>query len=177
MIERPVPNIPSDKLLAEVLHKCPEKIFKYHEHDSLLEKEADLTEEEKENAWKRYEQEAKKHEIESQLKMSQETPPFPDSEPKFSEFDRLLDEFNGNIPSKPPIDNPSTLSGLSPGFPVCGFSDIYSTNKVVNANEIALPPSAFSPLSRAGKFRTNNSIQQTLQFLNFPTFFRFSSET
>lgn len=195
MFERPIPNIPSDKLLAEVLHKCPDKIFKYHEHDSLLEKEDDLTEEEKENAWKRYEQEAKKHEIESQLKMSQETPPFPDSEPKSSELDRMLDDFNGNIPSKPQMDNISSSFGLNPELSTSSAAHLKPTNDidfpwgrvfkvdntVDNDNGIAPSSSAFPadgpnhnsiaanlPVPGAGKFRTNNSSEISIsKFVHF----------
>ena len=34
---RPVPKVPKDRLLAELLAKHPDMIWKYHDHDSLLE--------------------------------------------------------------------------------------------------------------------------------------------
>lgn len=48
--------MPDDKLLAHLLDKYPEIIYKYQEHESLLEEveEDILTEEEKENLWLEY---------------------------------------------------------------------------------------------------------------------------
>lgn len=48
--------MPADKLLAHLLDKYPEIIYKYQEHESLLEEveEDILTEEEKENLWLEY---------------------------------------------------------------------------------------------------------------------------
>lgn len=89
--ERLVPNIPGDKVLADLLLKYPETIFKYHEHDSLLEKEDDLSEEEKEVVWKRYEQEAKEHEAKSALEKQMKL-----SDPAFNESDPFWDDVNGN---------------------------------------------------------------------------------
>lgn len=57
--ERPQPKLPKDRLFAEQLHKFPEYIWKYHEHDSLLENKAEetLSKEEIEAAWKEFEEE------------------------------------------------------------------------------------------------------------------------
>lgn len=113
-----MPNIPSDKLLAELLRKYPESVFKYHEHDSLLEKEDDLTEEEKESAWKQYEQEAKANEarlhLMNDMKMSLETPPFNDSQSNLIENDQFWDEFNGNKVTKPAAKTDDDIWLLSP---------------------------------------------------------------
>lgn len=59
--ERPIPTLPSDKLLAYLLHTYPNMAYKYHEHDSLLEQNADeeLSEAEKEAAWAAYENDVK----------------------------------------------------------------------------------------------------------------------
>ena len=53
---RPVPTMPTDTILAKLLHKHPEKIYKYHIHDSLLEDkpDEDLTEAQKVAAWTRF---------------------------------------------------------------------------------------------------------------------------
>lgn len=55
------PNVPKDRLLADILHTDSTKhlIITYHEHDSLLENkpEENLSEEEKQEAWNLYEQE------------------------------------------------------------------------------------------------------------------------
>lgn len=57
--ERPVPIFPKDRLFAEVLDEYPKILFKYHEHDSLLEnkEEETLNEEERKAAWDEFEQE------------------------------------------------------------------------------------------------------------------------
>lgn len=54
--ERPVPNMPKDKLLAFLLEKHKDIIFKYQEHESLLAEieETVLTEEQKEALWSEY---------------------------------------------------------------------------------------------------------------------------
>merc|ERR550532_453823 len=55
----PVCNIPKDEVLAEILMNRKEFLYKYHEHDSLLEHKEDenLNEEDKIAAWKEYEKE------------------------------------------------------------------------------------------------------------------------
>uniref|UniRef100_A0A182N536 Transcriptional regulator ATRX n=1 Tax=Anopheles dirus TaxID=7168 RepID=A0A182N536_9DIPT len=56
---RPVPNVPKDRLFAELLKRFDPLIYKYHEHDSLLEnkEEETLNEEERKAAWDEFEQE------------------------------------------------------------------------------------------------------------------------
>lgn len=58
---RPIPKVPKDLLLAELLKKHEELIWKYHDHDSLLENQTDenLTEEERKAAWEEFENEKK----------------------------------------------------------------------------------------------------------------------
>ncbi|KAH8382793.1 hypothetical protein KR009_005281 [Drosophila setifemur] len=57
--EREMPLLPKDRLFAELLTEHERLIFKYHEHDSLLEQEEheNLTEEERKSAWAEYEAE------------------------------------------------------------------------------------------------------------------------
>lgn len=57
--EREMPLLPKDRLFAELLSEHDKLIFKYHEHDSLLEQEEheNLTEEERKSAWAEYEAE------------------------------------------------------------------------------------------------------------------------
>ncbi|KAH8284365.1 hypothetical protein KR018_010191, partial [Drosophila ironensis] len=57
--EREMPILPKDRLFAELLTEHEKLIFKYHEHDSLLEQEEheNLTEEERKSAWAEYEAE------------------------------------------------------------------------------------------------------------------------
>ncbi|KAH8363675.1 hypothetical protein KR084_013004 [Drosophila pseudotakahashii] len=57
--EREMPLLPKDRLFAEILTEHDKLIFKYHEHDSLLEQEEheNLTEEERKSAWAEYEAE------------------------------------------------------------------------------------------------------------------------
>lgn len=62
MEERPTPNVPKDDLLAHLLINFPQKVYKYHEHDSLLENkgEEELSEQEKNDAWAAYEADVKR---------------------------------------------------------------------------------------------------------------------
>ena len=59
--ERPLPKVPKDLLLAELIKKHPRLIWKFHDHDSLLENQVDenLTEEERKAAWEEFENEKK----------------------------------------------------------------------------------------------------------------------
>ncbi|CAK1543220.1 unnamed protein product [Leptosia nina] len=56
---RPIPPLPKDRLFAEMLKEHEQLIYKYHEHDSLLEnkEEETLTEEERKAAWEDFENE------------------------------------------------------------------------------------------------------------------------
>ncbi|GBP37933.1 Transcriptional regulator ATRX homolog [Eumeta japonica] len=56
---RPIPALPKDRLFAEMLKEHERQIYKYHEHDSLLEnkEEETLTEEERKAAWEDFENE------------------------------------------------------------------------------------------------------------------------
>uniref|UniRef100_A0A182JU96 Transcriptional regulator ATRX n=1 Tax=Anopheles christyi TaxID=43041 RepID=A0A182JU96_9DIPT len=66
---RETPILPADDILASLLRTYPNKILKYHEHDSLLENkpEQDLSEEEKKEAWAAYEREIQNNENRSYL--------------------------------------------------------------------------------------------------------------
>ncbi|GAB0099384.1 transcriptional regulator ATRX [Sergentomyia squamirostris] len=59
--QRPVPNLPMDFLLRSLLHNHYNLVYKYHEHDSLLENkpEQDLSEADKKEAWDAYENDLK----------------------------------------------------------------------------------------------------------------------
>ncbi|KPJ17235.1 Transcriptional regulator ATRX-like [Papilio machaon] len=56
---RPLPPLPKDRLFAELLREHDAQIYKYHEHDSLLEnkEEETLSEEERKAAWEDFENE------------------------------------------------------------------------------------------------------------------------
>lgn len=58
---RPTPPLPKDRLFAENLKKFDNIIYKYHEHDSLLENKSEetLNEEEIKAAWEEFEAEKK----------------------------------------------------------------------------------------------------------------------
>lgn len=62
MADRPTPTIPEDDILAHLLDKFPELVFSYHIHDTLLVNKVDeeLTEAEKQDAWKQYQEDAKR---------------------------------------------------------------------------------------------------------------------
>lgn len=57
--ERELPLLPKDRLLADLLRRFDHLIYKYHEHDSLLEnkEEETLNEEERKAAWEEFEAE------------------------------------------------------------------------------------------------------------------------
>merc|ERR1719264_504095 len=61
MSARPIPVVPEDRLLAEVVDKHKEMVWNIHKHDSLLENKVDenLTEEERKAAWDEFDQEKK----------------------------------------------------------------------------------------------------------------------
>ena len=56
-----MPKVPKDRLLAEMINRHKDLIFKYHDHDSLLENQVDenLTEEERKAAWEEFDNEKK----------------------------------------------------------------------------------------------------------------------
>ncbi|XP_063385527.1 transcriptional regulator ATRX homolog, partial [Cydia fagiglandana] len=58
---RPVPKLPKDRLFAEMLKDHENRVFRFHEHDSLLEnkEEETLSEEERKKAWEEFENEKK----------------------------------------------------------------------------------------------------------------------
>lgn len=57
--ERPIPLVPKDVLLGEMLQKYDKVIYKYHEHQTLLENKEEecLNEEERKAAWEEFENE------------------------------------------------------------------------------------------------------------------------
>lgn len=57
--ERILPILPKDRLFAEMLKKYEDMIYKYHEHDTLLEnkEEETLGEDERKQAWEEFEME------------------------------------------------------------------------------------------------------------------------
>lgn len=57
--KKPIHILPQDSLLKELLMLYPKMIFKYHEHDTLLENKAEeeLTEQEKLEAWAEFRRE------------------------------------------------------------------------------------------------------------------------
>ena len=58
---KPLPAVPEDRLLADLVDKHKETIWKFHHHDSLLENKVDenLTEAERKSAWEEFENEKK----------------------------------------------------------------------------------------------------------------------
>lgn len=60
--KRPKPSVPSDDILKYLLHSHPGRAYKYHEHDTLLENkpDQDLNDDERDEAWKAYEEEMKR---------------------------------------------------------------------------------------------------------------------
>lgn len=67
-VERPQPKLPKDRMFAEQLRKYPDRIWKFHEHDSLLENKSEetLSKEEIEAAWKEFEEEKNRPTVQQQ---------------------------------------------------------------------------------------------------------------
>ncbi|XP_014089713.3 transcriptional regulator ATRX [Bactrocera oleae] len=92
---RPMPDCPQDSILASLLLNYPTLVYKYHEHDSLLENkvEQELSEQEKQDAWAAYERD-------QQLSTETRELPNPDdlqnnlSAPKFPSYMGSLNAFN-----------------------------------------------------------------------------------
>ncbi|XP_050319322.1 transcriptional regulator ATRX-like [Bactrocera neohumeralis] len=92
---RPMPDCPQDSILASLLLNYPSLVYKYHEHDSLLENkvEQELSEQEKQDAWAAYERD-------QQLSTETRELPNPDdlqnnlSAPKFPSYMGSLNAFN-----------------------------------------------------------------------------------
>lgn len=61
MSAKPLPAVPGDRLLADLVDRHKQIIWKFHHHDSLLENKVDenLTEDERKSAWEEYENEKK----------------------------------------------------------------------------------------------------------------------
>lgn len=99
MDKRPAPNMPVDDILKKLLHLHPDKAFKYHDHDSLLENkpEQDLNEDEIKEAWMNYEQDMKG--VPTRSIMGQQMP--------------MVNELNANIFNPnyfiPPLDATNSL--------------------------------------------------------------------
>lgn len=57
--DRPSPQMPADEFLKFMLHTYPKQVYKYHDHERLLENkpDQDLNDDEKDEAWKLYEAE------------------------------------------------------------------------------------------------------------------------
>ncbi|XP_044729056.1 transcriptional regulator ATRX-like isoform X2 [Chrysoperla carnea] len=83
-LERPAPNVPSDRVLGTLLQKYPDYVFSYHEHDKLLQNQEDeeLDDSEREAAWQEFEMEEerlKNHQLQnSSYFMNRSMPPLPD---------------------------------------------------------------------------------------------------
>lgn len=65
MSKRQQPIHPKDELLAHLLNKFPDKVYKYHEHNSMLDnkEEEEMSEEEKQEALRLYEQHKMRNEL------------------------------------------------------------------------------------------------------------------
>lgn len=63
----PLLNVPKDKLFAEQLHSFKDRLYKYHEHDSLLENKSEetLTADEIRAAWEEFEAEKTRPQVQA----------------------------------------------------------------------------------------------------------------
>lgn len=72
--ERILPILPKDRLFANMLKKYEDMIYKYHEHDTLLEnkEEETLGEDERKQAWEEFEQEKNRPQFAAQQFLMQQ---------------------------------------------------------------------------------------------------------
>ncbi|XP_054083864.1 transcriptional regulator ATRX homolog isoform X2 [Zeugodacus cucurbitae] len=113
---RPMPDCPQDSILASLLLNYPSLVYKYHEHDSLLENkvEQELSEQEKQDAWSAYERdqqlstESRELPNTDELQNNISAPKFPSYMGSLSAFNQMSALFNyGNY-------SPATLSSYLP---------------------------------------------------------------
>lgn len=86
-LDIPAINVPSDRILANTLQQLPNLIWKYHEHDKLLQnqEEEELNETEREAAWAEFQLEEQRR----------NEPPIP---PPYSQFTRVPQNFIRVVP-------------------------------------------------------------------------------
>uniref|UniRef100_A0A182MKD1 Transcriptional regulator ATRX n=1 Tax=Anopheles culicifacies TaxID=139723 RepID=A0A182MKD1_9DIPT len=119
---RETPILPADDVLASLLRTFPNKILKYHEHDSLLENkpEQDLSEEEKKEAWAAYEREIQNNENRSYV----------------SQFGSLgAATASGSLFGSSPFG--ASLSSFFPGFPYGGMASLPITGSDMYRNDFS----------------------------------------
>lgn len=163
---RPAPNMPADEILKALLHQYPDRAFKYHDHDSLLENkpEQDLSEEEIKEAWQLYEQESRG--VPAQRPMGPQMPLINDLTASMynanlfaaaSSLDSTAGLFQSlYTPSNAPYPSPfDYLSNLMPFDMSAAFRNpIASTTSKAITSGVATPPSASSLLRT--QLNTNN---------------------
>uniref|UniRef100_W8AIW8 Helicase ARIP4 n=1 Tax=Ceratitis capitata TaxID=7213 RepID=W8AIW8_CERCA len=124
---RPMPDCPQDTILASLLLNYPNLVYKYHEHDSLLENkvEQELSEQEKQDAWAAYERdqqlnsETRELPNPDDLQSNLTTPKFPSYMSSLPAFNQMSALFNyGNYSS----------AALSTYLPYLSHLGNYATN-------------------------------------------------
>ena len=126
MDESPVPTVPADNLLADLVLKHQYWIGNHYEHDTLLQDDVDdLNEEEKRIAWEEYERERERAHTPppSVMKdiLGSEVPGLSDASASSIGFAIPPSDVSHNTPSKPflnPIVTPTMQPGTSTFIPV-----------------------------------------------------------
>uniref|UniRef100_A0A1I8PAA2 Transcriptional regulator ATRX n=1 Tax=Stomoxys calcitrans TaxID=35570 RepID=A0A1I8PAA2_STOCA len=117
---RPTPILPQDSILARLLRSFPDLVYKYHEHDSLLENkvEQELSEQEKNEAWTAYERDLQ---MNSEINEKQN---IEDLQNKFNapNLANYLSPFSGLDVSTSNTNNNNTGKNMSSLFGSRGFN-------------------------------------------------------
>lgn len=115
--ERPTPVRPYDNVLASLLRNFSELVYKYHEHDSLLERnsEQDLSEEEKADAWAAYEKDVS---LKSEYSCAYFQCVFYNCDPFLDQYNNMNHPNDGLFPSTSLFGGLNLPYGLNPfGLP------------------------------------------------------------
>ncbi|CRK91917.1 CLUMA_CG005536, isoform A [Clunio marinus] len=170
--ERILPILPKDRLFAEMLKKYDDVIYKYHEHDTLLEnkEEETLNEEERRQAWEEFESERKRPQFIPQPYIPQPTRGIG---PVTSNniFGIRTDVLLKLLSMKARLDNPMITDGsVKQAIPLL-MQELYRQMErgelTLYQQLIALSSSLEVPTNYGGQFHVDeNMMQQTYNSMN-----------
>ncbi|XP_075150194.1 uncharacterized protein LOC142224305 isoform X2 [Haematobia irritans] len=184
---RPTPILPQDSVLARLLRSFPDLVYKYHEHDSLLENkvEQELSEQEKNEAWTAYERDLQMNSEMNEKPNIEDfqnkfNPPIPNYMSPFSGID--ISSFFGNRGFNQPLlqsllgpnSTPSTAQQYLDMFNyyknLSTYSDLnsYSALSAMGAGRMPVGPStssASNPLAALGDLSMYGLSSSALQSL------------
>uniref|UniRef100_A0A1A9W059 Repressor of RNA polymerase III transcription MAF1 homolog n=1 Tax=Glossina brevipalpis TaxID=37001 RepID=A0A1A9W059_9MUSC len=153
---RPTPTLPQDSILARLLRSFPDLVFKYHEHDSLLENkiEQELSEQEKTEAWSAYERD---------LQLNSEVRELPNMEELQNNFlasklQNYMSPFAGLDVSNSSASNASNINN--------------NNNSSKNMSSLFNYRSFGQPFLQSVVGQANNANAATQQYLDFYNYYK-----